>query len=207
MSSGQKRKRYITIIFCWSALNWPNNCVGQIVCRENRVLARRKQQSYRPILMSPQKLQDCVMCKPEGPGIVRKAAGTGFSYIGVDGKPVRDAEELKRIRSLVIPPAWSNVWICPLKNGHIQAVGRDARGRKQYRYHPLYRQVRDATKFVRMAAFGEALPSHPQAGGTRSGVGGTARVGRCWPLWSDCWKKPASGWAMRSMSRRTILTG
>ena len=95
---------------------------------------------------------------PDGPGIVRKKSGKGFSFIGVDGKPVTDEEELQRFRSLVIPPAWTKVWICPLKNGHLQAVGRDARGRKQYRYHPAYRAVRDATKFVRMAAFGEALP-------------------------------------------------
>src|ERR1700722_13856769 len=97
--------------------------------------------------------------QPDGPGIARKRAGSGFSYVGVDGRPVKDPDDLQRIRSLVIPPAWSSVWICPLKNGHIQAVGRDARGRKQYRYHPLYRQVRDATKFLRMAAFGEALPA------------------------------------------------
>lgn len=94
----------------------------------------------------------------EGPGIVRKRAGRGFCYIGPDGKPVCDGEVLKRIRSLVIPPAWTSVWICALKNGHLQAVGRDAKGRKQYRYHPLYRMVRDQTKFTRMAAFGEALP-------------------------------------------------
>jgi DNA topoisomerase I len=66
---------------------------------------------------------------------------------------------LERIRSLVIPPAWTSVWICPLKNGHLQAVGRDAKGRKQYRYHPVYRQIRDQTKFSRMVAFGEALPT------------------------------------------------
>ena len=94
----------------------------------------------------------------EGPGIVRKRAGKGFSYIGADGKPVRDRAEVERIRSLAIPPAWTDVWICPSKNGHIQAIGRDARGRKQYRYHPLYRQVRDATKFGRMIAFAAALP-------------------------------------------------
>ena len=94
----------------------------------------------------------------DGPGIVRKRVGNGFSYIGPDGKVIKDASELERFRSLVIPPAWTNVWICPLKTGHLQAVGRDARGRKQYRYHPLYRAVRDATKFVRMLAFGEALP-------------------------------------------------
>ena len=71
---------------------------------------------------------------------------------------MRDRAELERIRSLAIPPAWTDVWICPLETGHIQAIGRDARGRKQYRYHPLYRQVRDATKFGRMIAFAAALP-------------------------------------------------
>lgn len=94
----------------------------------------------------------------EGLGISRRRAGKGFWYRGPDGKPIRDAATLKRIRALVIPPAWENVWICPFENGHIQAVGRDARGRKQYRYHPLYRQIRDETKFGRMLAFGAALP-------------------------------------------------
>ncbi len=94
----------------------------------------------------------------EGPGIVRRRAGKGFSYLGVDSKTMRDKATLKRIASLVIPPAWENVWICPVVNGHIQAVGRDARGRKQYRYHPRYRQVRDEAKYGRMLAFGAVLP-------------------------------------------------
>lgn len=94
----------------------------------------------------------------EGPGILRKRHGSGFVYLGPDDKPVRDRATLKRIRSLVIPPAWQNVWICPFENGHIQAVGRDAKGRKQYRYHPRYREIRDETKFGRMLAFGAALP-------------------------------------------------
>jgi DNA topoisomerase-1 len=94
----------------------------------------------------------------EGPGIVRRRAGKGFTYVGVDSKPVRDKATLKRIQSLVIPPAWENVWICPVENGHIQAVGRDAKGRKQYRYHARYREVRDEAKYGRMLAFGEALP-------------------------------------------------
>jgi DNA topoisomerase-1 len=89
---------------------------------------------------------------------MRRRRGKGFFYVGPDSKLVRDEATLKRIRSLVIPPAWENVWICPSENGHIQAVGRDARGRKQYRYHPRYREVRDATKFERMLAFGSALP-------------------------------------------------
>src|SRR5687768_3193108 len=77
------------------------------------------------------------------PGIVRRRAGKGFKYVGADGKAVRHADTLARIKSLAIPPAWHDVWICPSPNGHIQAVGRDARNRKQYRYHPRWREVRD----------------------------------------------------------------
>ncbi len=92
------------------------------------------------------------------PGIQRKRAGKHFSYLGLDGKPIRDEEQLKRIRALGIPPAWTNVWICPNSRGHIQATGRDAKGRKQYRYHPKWREIRDETKYDRMLAFGKALP-------------------------------------------------
>jgi DNA topoisomerase I len=92
------------------------------------------------------------------PGIRRKRAGRHFSYVGTDGKPIRDRGELARIKALAIPPAWTDVWISPIADGHIQATGRDARGRKQYRYHARWRQVRDETKFTRMLAFGEALP-------------------------------------------------
>jgi DNA topoisomerase-1 len=93
------------------------------------------------------------------PGIRRRRAGRGFRYLGPDGKPVRKPEVLARIRSLVIPPAWTDVWICARENGHIQATGRDARGRKQYRYHPRYRSHRDETKFDRMRDFSKVLPS------------------------------------------------
>ena len=92
------------------------------------------------------------------PGIRRKRAGKGFVYVGTDGKTIRDAKELSRIRSLAIPPAYTDVWICPSPNGHIQATGRDARARKQYRYHPKWREVRDETKFGRMLGFSQALP-------------------------------------------------
>ena len=92
------------------------------------------------------------------PGIRRRRAGKGVYFIGVDGTPVRDPNELRRIKSLAIPPAWSDVWICPTPNGHLQATGRDAKGRKQYRYHPRWRVVRDETKYDRMIAFGRALP-------------------------------------------------
>jgi len=93
------------------------------------------------------------------PGIGRKRAGRGWSYVGLDGTPIRDAKELKRFASLAIPPAYTDVWISPHPNGHIQATGRDARGRKQYRYHPKWREARDETKYGRMIAFAGALPS------------------------------------------------
>jgi DNA topoisomerase-1 len=93
------------------------------------------------------------------PGIQRRKSGNGFRYLDASGKPVRDTLTLKRIRSLVIPPAWKDVWICPFPNGHLQATGRDARGRKQNRYHPRWREVRDETKYERMLLFGHALPA------------------------------------------------
>jgi len=92
------------------------------------------------------------------PGIRRQRRGKGFCYIGVDNRPIRNLGVLRRIKALVIPPAWTDVWICAQPEGHIQATGRDARGRKQYRYHPHWRAVRDATKYDRLIAFGEALP-------------------------------------------------
>jgi DNA topoisomerase I len=92
------------------------------------------------------------------PGITRKKKGKGFIYVDADGKTVKDAETLGRIRSLAIPPAWTEVWICPRENGHIQATGRDARGRKQFRYHPKWHEVRDETKFNKMLEFARALP-------------------------------------------------
>jgi DNA topoisomerase I len=82
----------------------------------------------------------------------------GFKYIGPDGKVIRNAAELKRIRALAVPPAWKDVWICPDPRGHLQATGRDARGRKQYRYHPHWRVCRDETKYERLPAFAAALP-------------------------------------------------
>jgi DNA topoisomerase-1 len=93
------------------------------------------------------------------PGISRKRLKNGFRYLDADGKPVRDKAELARIKSLAIPPAWTDVRICPWDNGHIQAVGRDARKRKQYRYHPRWRSVRDEAKYERMIDFGKALPA------------------------------------------------
>lgn len=91
------------------------------------------------------------------PGIRRRRARNGFRYQTADGRPLRDPATLARIRSLAIPPAWTNVWICPLPEGHLQATGRDARGRKQYRYHPHWRELREAAKFDRLLEFGMSL--------------------------------------------------
>src|SRR3954470_18723934 len=94
----------------------------------------------------------------EDPGIRRLKRGAKFSYRDAQGAIVRDATTLSRIRALAIPPAWTDVWISPDARGHIQATGRDARGRKQYRYHAEWRAVRDAAKYNRLVAFCAALP-------------------------------------------------
>ncbi|WP_209499820.1 DNA topoisomerase IB [Variovorax paradoxus] len=99
-----------------------------------------------------------VYVNPDMPGIRRLKHGEHFRYRDAEGRWVRDAEELSRIRMLAIPPAYTQVWICPLPNGHLQATGIDARGRKQYRYHPDWRLFKDETKFERLEAFGLALP-------------------------------------------------
>jgi DNA topoisomerase-1 len=93
-----------------------------------------------------------------GPGFRRKRAGKGFCYLDLAGRPIREAETLRRLRALVLPPAWQNVWICPFPHGHLQATGVDSRGRRQYRYHSQYRQIRNQTKFHRMLDFAKALP-------------------------------------------------
>src|SRR5829696_2317991 len=95
----------------------------------------------------------------EEPGIRRGKSGKGFTYTKPDGKKVEDKATLERIRSLAIPPAYMDVWICANANGHIQATGRDAKGRKQYRYHPGFREVRESTKFEHMMEFAQALPA------------------------------------------------
>ena len=92
------------------------------------------------------------------PGIARKGRGRNARYVRPDGTVIRDQTCLKRIRSLVIPPAWTDVWICMDPQGHLQATGRDARGRKQYRYHPRWNQIRNESKYDRMLTFALALP-------------------------------------------------
>ncbi len=93
------------------------------------------------------------------PGIRRKRVGRGFAYYDLDGRLITDRAARKRFRSLAIPPAWTDVWICPNPTGHLQVTARDARGRKQYRYHPRFRAVRDESKFGRMLTFSQALPA------------------------------------------------
>jgi DNA topoisomerase-1 len=94
----------------------------------------------------------------EQPGFSRQRNGEEFKYFDAKGKPIRDEQRLLRIKRLAIPPAWNDVWICPSANGHIQATGRDVRGRKQYRYHERWREIRDENKYDRMIVFGKALP-------------------------------------------------
>jgi DNA topoisomerase-1 len=112
----------------------------------------------------------------DGPGISRQRKGRGFAYFDPDGKTIRDRKTIARIAALVIPPAWQRVWISPRENTHIQAVGRDAKGRKQYRYHARYRAARDLTKFDRLADFGAILPGiRRQVGKDLSSPGLTKR--------------------------------
>jgi DNA topoisomerase-1 len=92
------------------------------------------------------------------PGIQRTKSSKGFTYTRADGSRLTDAAVLRRIKSLAVPPAWTDVWICSFTDGHIQATGRDARGRKQYRYHPRFRQLRESTKYEHVVAFADALP-------------------------------------------------
>jgi len=93
------------------------------------------------------------------PGFSRNRTRSGFRYLDAAGKPLKDPAQLARIKSLAIPPAWNDVWICPDKSGHLQATVRDARGRKQYRYHNNWREVRDEAKYERMIGFAMQLPA------------------------------------------------
>jgi len=114
---------------------------------------------HTPAQLTPEDLKAAGLrhVSDHDPGITRRKSGTGFSYRKPDGGPIDEAA-LDRIRKLAIPPAWTDVWICPDPRGHIQATGRDQKGRKQYRYHDRWRQVRDENKYDRLIAFGRALP-------------------------------------------------
>jgi DNA topoisomerase-1 len=108
--------------------------------------------------MSVVAVPDLAYVSDAEPGLGRKRAGRHFRYVRPDGTPVRDRAAIERIRALAIPPAWTDVWICPSPSGHLQATGRDARGRKQYRYHADWSEFRDRVKFERLGDFGVALP-------------------------------------------------
>jgi DNA topoisomerase-1 len=124
----------------------------------DRVSPRRRKRPPSPDPLESAQAAGLRYVSDSSPGIRRRRSGRGFSYVGPDGRVVRDRATLARIRRLAIPPAYIDVWICPVANGHVQATGRDARGRKQYRYHPKWRETRDETKYGRMLAFSEALP-------------------------------------------------
>jgi DNA topoisomerase I len=124
----------------------------------------------QPVAMPRLRRVDC-----SGPGISRRRRGRGFTYLDAGGRRVRDAQTLARIRALAIPPAWEDVWICPIPNGHIQATGLDARGRRQYRYHDAWRIRRDAEKFDHMLEFARVLPSVREACGAHLEARGLTR--------------------------------
>jgi DNA topoisomerase-1 len=136
---------------------------------------RRRAKRTPPIVVVTEPLESAKAAslryvRDDQAGIVRRRRGSGFTYVGPNGELVRDPETLARIRSIVIPPAWTEVWICSIAHGHIQATGRDARGRKQYRYHQRWREVRDETKYGRMVQFGGLLPR------IREGVAGDLQL-------------------------------
>lgn len=156
------------------------------------------------------------------PGICRLRCGRGFRYLHANGRPVKDAATLDRIKALAVPPAYEQVWICRWANGHLQATGVDSRQRRQYRYHPQWRRQRDADKFSRMVAFGRALPALRRR--LRQDLSGAcartfpapvpalvpattchqARTGsRCWPCWCRCSMPPPCASAMPSMRVKT----
>jgi DNA topoisomerase-1 len=117
--------------------------------------------AHAPIPVDPEAAAEVASLRystGEGEGILRERRGEGFRYVTTSGRVIRDAATLARIRSLAIPPAWTHVWISSDADGHIQATGRDARGRKQYRYHARWRAVRDEVKYVRLVEFCRALP-------------------------------------------------
>src|SRR5438132_13574351 len=136
------------------------------------------------------------------PGLRRKRAGKGFAYSASNGSAIRNSETVRRIKGLAIPPAWTDVWICPDPRGHLQATGRDARGRKQYRYHRRWREVRDAVKYDRMLAFAAALPKireHTDRDLERAGMTRKKVLAAIVRLLGT----PESGSATRSIERRT----
>jgi DNA topoisomerase IB len=131
-------------------------------------------------------------------GYSRRAKGKDFEYVDTEGKKIRDEQRLVRIKRLAIPPAWTQVWICPSANGHIQATGRDARSRKQYRYHERWREVRDENKFDRLTQFAKALPN------IRRQVTRDLKVPVCRS--KKCWQRSCGFWSERLYASETKNT-
>jgi DNA topoisomerase-1 len=121
-------------------------------------ISRKKLRSIVSDSQKSAKAVDLIFVNDKDPGIIRKRSNKGFAYF-FNGKPVKDEETIFRIKRLVLPPAWVNVWICPQENGHLQATGIDTKGRKQYKYHSLWTTLRNQTKFYNLHDFGLALPS------------------------------------------------
>ena len=119
------------------------------------------------------------------PGITRERDGDALRYRTPNGELIDDEETLARIKNLAIPPAWTDVWICKLANGHLQATGRDAKGRKQYRYHARWRSSRDEVKYERMISFGKALPDIRRRVDQALRLPGLPRE-KCWPPSCNC---------------------
>ena len=142
-----------------------------------------------------------------GPGFRRVRRGRGFTYLDEDGDPIEEPEVVERLRALGIPPAWKDVWICPWANGHIQATGVDAAGRKQYLYHEDWRTRRDAEKFDEMLDFAKDLPALRDArrGRPRDGRA-SSRASACWPARCGCSTAASSGSAPRSTRSPTRAT-
>ena len=143
------------------------------------------------------------------PGYTRRPLRNGFAYYGPDGVRVRDADEIARINALAIPPAYTDVWICMDPRGHLQATGRDARGRKQYRYHPLWRATRDANKYARMAAFARSrVRCRASARASRAIWRCRAcRATRSWRRSSACSTRRSRGSATRNTHAKTARSG
>lgn len=127
--------------------------------KTNRGRGRRLRWGRPPTPVETAGTADLVYVTDGEPGLGRRRAGRGFRYLSPAGRPIRDRTTLARIQALAIPPAWTEVWICRLPNGHLQATGRDARRRKQYRYHSRWSAVRDEAKYERLAQFGRTLPT------------------------------------------------
>ena len=137
-------------------------------------------------------------------GITRRRAGKNFCFYSPRERPIRNPVELRRIKSLAVPPAWTEVWISPFSDSHLQATGRDARGRKQFRYHPSWREVRDQNKYDRLTLFGRTLPKLRRRVAEDLALPGLPRT-KVMRL-SSCWRRHLSESAMRSMPEKTNLS-